>query len=151
MSNKKEEPLHQIDLSQFEGTYNIDDAKKVVQTLKDGIGMIATINEEGTGSAVARALLASKIDASKEVIIIGGHAGKTVLHHKPNGSIVLVNPIALIPEPTNISSVFQKPFPTAELSTIQPLKSGKQLRNERRAKDRKEKKKLNKKNKHGKR
>jgi hypothetical protein len=137
MSNEKKEPKITVDLSQFEGTYSIDDSKKVVNTLKDGIGVIATIGNAGLGSAMARAM--ANPDVSKEVILIGGHAGKTVLHHKPDGSIVLLNPTVPMPEPTALP-VFKHPFPTAEQSVIASLKSGKQLRNERRAKDRKENK-----------
>jgi hypothetical protein len=97
--------------------------------------MIATIGEAGIGSVMARAI--ANPDVSKEVVLIGGHAGKTVLHHKPDGSLVLLNPT--VPIPPQTEPIIFKPSPVLKPDPAS-IKSGKQLRRERRKKERKNKK-----------
>ena len=146
--NWKEVPQQAIklDLSQFEGTYTVDDAKKVADTLKGAIGILADVHDMSDSMAFAvSAMHSSNID--KEVILVGtgGHHGRTVLHHKANsGAIVVVNPTIPLELMKPTEPMIFKPAPALKPDPAS-IKSGKQLRRERRKDARKKDKRKNKK------
>ena len=122
MPNEKEEPKG-IDLSEFEGKYSIDEAKKVVEKMKDKLD-VAIIGSVGIGKTA-------------------GMMAKLLANNAPDPKgVILVETKMDIPEPTKINWA-EELYMQSQMQTDPPppsYKSGKQLRNERRAQDRKGKK-----------